>query len=165
LWGYVSVGPGYSRQFVADVRGGHSRRFCGVASHVRNSPNRYNPLGARGHFACLTRKTNTMKRKPSRKPHVLDRKRTGKYSEASKGPFARDIVMRMYITIHGVARKPWTTDKVREELTTYFGEYFGPRTLRNVASDAIRRMLLVERMVNRVAEIRAGQKPLTPLWN
>jgi len=21
LWGYVSVGPGYSRQFVADVRG------------------------------------------------------------------------------------------------------------------------------------------------
>jgi hypothetical protein len=100
-----------------------------------------------------------MKRKPSRKPHVLDRKRTGKYSEASKGPFARDIVMRMYITIHGVARKPWTTDKVREELTTYFGEYFGPRTLRNVPSDALRRMLLVERMVNRVAEIRGRRKP------
>jgi hypothetical protein len=116
-------------------------------------------------FVCLTRKTNAMKRKPSRKPHVLDKKRTGKYSEGSKGPFASDVVTRMCITIHGIARKPWTLDKVREELTTYFGEYFGPRTLRNVPSDALRRMLLVERMVNRVAEIRAGQKPLTPLWN
>jgi hypothetical protein len=106
-----------------------------------------------------------MKRKPSRKPHVLDKKRIGKFSEGSKGPFASDVVMRMCITIHGVARKPWTLDKVRDELTTYFGEYFGPRTLRNVPSDAFRRTLLVERMVNRVAEIRAGQKPLTPLWN
>jgi hypothetical protein len=64
-----------------------------------------------------------------------------------------------------VARKPWTLDKVREELTTYFHEYFGPRTARNVPSDELRRMLLVERMVNRVVEIRAGQTPLTPLWN
>jgi len=71
----------------------------------------------------------------------------------------------MCITIHGIARKPWTLDKVRDELTMYFGEYFGPRTLRNVPSDAFRRTLLVKRMVNRVAEIRAGQKPLTPLWN
>jgi hypothetical protein len=63
----------------------------------------------------------------------------------------------MCITIHGIARKPWTLDKAREELTTYFGEYLGPRTLRNVPSDALRRMLLVERMVNRVAEIQAGK--------
>jgi hypothetical protein len=49
-----------------------------------------------------------------------------------------------------------------EFVTTYFGEHFGPRTLRDVPSDALRRTLLVERMG---AEIRAGQKPLTPLWN
>ena len=141
---------------------GHSHRFCGV--RVMSA---IPPIAANGpaSFACLTRKTNAMKRKPSRKPHVLDKKRTGKYSEKSKGPFASDIVMRMCITIHGIARKPWTLDKVRDELTTYFHEYFGPRTLRNVPSDALRRMLLVERMVNRVAEIRVGQKPLTPLWN
>jgi hypothetical protein len=112
-----------------------------------------------GTFVCLTRKTNAMKRKPSRKPHVLDKKCIG------KGLFASDIIMRMCITIHGIARKPCTLGKVRDELTMYFGEYFGPRTLRNVPSDAFRRTLLVERMVNRVAKIRAGQKPLTPHWN
>jgi hypothetical protein len=134
----------------------HSRRFCGVRACPLFS-NRCKRPGHTAPFVCLTRKTNAMKRKSSRKPHVLDKKRIGKCSEGSKGPFASDVVMRMCITIHGIAYKPWTLDKVREELTTYFGEYFGPRALRNVPSDAFRRTLLVERMVNRVAEIRAGK--------
>jgi hypothetical protein len=68
-------------------------------------------------------------------------------------------------SVRGAAGGAMAGVLVREELTTYFHEYFGPRALRNVPSDALRRMLPVERMVDRIAEIRAGQKPLTPLWN
>jgi hypothetical protein len=43
--------------------------------------------------------------KPRRIPHVLDKKRTGKFSEGSKGPLASDIVSRIWITLYHLARK------------------------------------------------------------
>jgi hypothetical protein len=57
-----------------------------------------------------------------------------------------------------------TLDQIRHELRTYFSDYFGKRTLNHVPSDAMRRTLLVDRLVHRVDEIRTG-KPLTRIWN
>jgi hypothetical protein len=74
-----------------------ARRPCPLSPQSLQSARR-----TRASFACLTRKTNAMKRKPARKPQVLDKKRTGKFSEGSKGPFASDVVMRMCITIHAI---------------------------------------------------------------
>jgi hypothetical protein len=102
--------------------------------------------------------------KPKRKPHVLDKIRTGKFAEGAKGPFASDILMRMKLILNHIAKKSMPLDDVRTELNTYFSDYFGKRTLNHVPSDAFRRTLLVDRMVNFVEQIRAGG-PVQPLWN
>jgi hypothetical protein len=119
--------------------------------------------GARGHcMATESRKARSMK--PRRKPHVLDKIRTGKFAEGSKGPFSSDIMMRMKLVLGHLAKKSMTIEEVRTELNTYFSEWFGERTLNHVPSDAFRRTLLVDRMVGFVAQIRAGG-PVQPLWN
>jgi hypothetical protein len=105
--------------------------------------------------------------KPHRKPHVLDKKRIGKFSEGLKGPFAPDIVSRIWIILYHLARKKtgMSLEELRTELNTYFSDYFGKRTLNSVPSDKFRRTLLVDRMVDRIEEIRTFGKAKTPLWN
>jgi hypothetical protein len=102
--------------------------------------------------------------KPRRKPHVLDKIRTGKYAEGAKGPFSSDIMMRMKLVLGHLAKKPMTIEDVRTELNTYFSDWFGERTLNHVPSDAFRRTLLVDRMVGFVEQIRAGGT-VQPLWD
>jgi len=102
--------------------------------------------------------------KPRRKPHVLDKIRTGNFAEGAKGPFSSDIMMRMAMVLNHLAKKSMTIEEVRIELNTYFSDWFGERTLNHVPSDAFRRMLLVDRMVGFVDQIRAGG-PVQPIWN
>jgi hypothetical protein len=102
--------------------------------------------------------------KPRRRPHVLDKVRTGKFAEGAKGPFSSDIMMRMAMVLNHLAKKSMTIEEVRAELNTYFSDWFGKRTLNHVPSDAFRRTLLVDRMVGFVDQIRAGG-PVQPLWN
>lgn len=102
--------------------------------------------------------------KTRRKPHVLDKIRTGKFAEGAKGPFSSDIMMRMALVLNHLSKKPMTLDEVRTELNAYFSDWFGKRTLNHVPSDALRRTLLVDRMVNFVEQIRSGG-PVQPLWN
>jgi hypothetical protein len=119
-------------------------------------------VGARGHRAVeRTEKACSMTR---RKPHVLDKVRTGKFAEGAKGPFSSDIMMRMKLVLGHLAKKSMTLEEVRIELNTYFSDWFGKRTLNHVPSDAFRRTLLVDRMVNFAEQIRAGG-PAQPLWN
>jgi hypothetical protein len=99
-----------------------------------------------------------------RKPHVLDKVRTGKFAEGAKGPFSSDIMMRMKLVLGHLAKKSMTLEEVRIGLNTYFSDWFGKRTLNHVPSDAFRRTLLVDRMVNFAEQIRAGG-PAQPLWN
>jgi hypothetical protein len=101
--------------------------------------------------------------KPRRKPRVLDKIRTGKYAEGSKGPFASDVMMRMELVLGHLAKKPMTLEEVRTELNTYFSDWFGKRTLNHVPSDSLRRGILVARMVGFVEEIRAAG-PVQPLY-
>ena len=75
--------------------------------------------------------------KPRRKPHVLDKVRTGKFAEGAKGPFSSDIMMRMKLVLNHLAKKSMTIEEVRIELDTYFGDWFGKRTLNH---GAIRRI-------------------------
>jgi hypothetical protein len=102
--------------------------------------------------------------KQRRKPHVLDKIRTGKFAEGAKGPFSSDIMMRMAMVLNHLAKKSMTLEEVRIELNTYFSDWFGKRTLNHVPSDALRRTLLVDRMVGFVEQIRAGGT-VQPLWN
>ena len=102
--------------------------------------------------------------KQRRKPHVLDKIRTGKFAEGAKGPFSSDIMMRMAMVLNHLAKKSMTLEEVRIELNTYFSDWFGKRTLNHVPSDALRRTLLVDRMVGFVEQIRSGG-PVQPLWN
>jgi hypothetical protein len=91
---------------------------------------------------------------------MCSKKRIGKFSEGSKGPFASDIVSRIWITLYHLARRKtgMSLDDIRVELNTYFSDYFGKRTLNNVSSDKFRRTLLVDRMVDRIGEIRTSVK-------
>jgi hypothetical protein len=102
--------------------------------------------------------------KPRRRPHVLDKIRTGKYAEGAKGPFSSDIMMRMAMVPNHLAKKSMTLEEVGTELNTYFSDWFGKRTLNHVPSDAFRRTLLVDRMVGFVEQMRAGGT-VQPLWN
>jgi hypothetical protein len=113
-------------------------------------------------MATESRKVGGMK--PRRKPHVLDKIRTGKYAEGAKGPFASDVMMRMKLVLGHLAKTSMTLEDVRTELNTYFSDWFGKHTLNHVPSDAFRRTLLVDRMVGFVDQIRAGG-PVQPLWN
>jgi hypothetical protein len=94
-------------------------------------------------------------------------KRSGKYGEGSKGPFQNDINARIGITIGGFAtRSPLKLEQLRVKLNAEFSYYFGKGTLSRTPSDAFRRVLLVDRLVNRIDEIRSGKpKPYTPIWN
>jgi hypothetical protein len=67
-----------------------------------------------------------------------------------------DIMMRMKLVLGHLAKKPMTLEEVRTKLNTYFSDWFGKRTLNHVPSDAFRRTLLVDRMVNFVEQICAG---------
>jgi hypothetical protein len=102
--------------------------------------------------------------KTRRKPHVLDKIRTGKFAEGAKGPFSSDIMMRVKLVLGHLAKKSMTIEEVRSELNTYFSDWFGKRTLNHVPSDALRRTLLVDRMVHFVEQIRAGGT-VEPLWD
>jgi hypothetical protein len=113
-------------------------------------------------MATESRKVGGMKSR--RKSHVLDKIRTGKFAEGSKGPFSSDIMMRMKLVLGHLAKKSMTLEEVRFELNTYFSDWSGKRTLNHVPSDALRRVLLVDRMVGFVEQIRAGGT-VQPLWN
>jgi hypothetical protein len=102
--------------------------------------------------------------KTRRKPYVLDKLRTGRSSEGAKGPFSADILMRMKLVLGHLAKKRMTLEEVRTELNTYFSDWFGERTLNHVPRDALRRNLLVDRMVNFVEQIRGGGQ-VEPLWD
>jgi hypothetical protein len=72
---------------------------------------------------------------------------------------------RMFLTVHHKARKsPMSLDELRINLTENFSDYFGKGTLSRTPSDAYRRVLLVDKLVNRADQIRTGQ-PITPIWN
>lgn len=94
-------------------------------------------------------------------------KRTGKYSEGSKGPFQDETDYRMGLVVQALAtRSPMTLEQLRVDLVERFSWYFGKGTLSRTPSDALRRQMLVSRLVNRIDEIRSGTpKPYRPIWN